>query len=507
MQGIEEPVSTGSALDGGSWLEGPTPYENTGEILVGGVWRPGRSGDVAPDLDPYTGEVLLEMSLADHRDVDEAYQAAARAQRDWAATRPQDRRNVLLRAARIVERRKDEIVDWLVRESGSTRIKACFEWQLVHRGMLEAANFPFRIEGRILPSAISGKENRVYRRAVGVVGVIGPWSFPLHLATRSVAPALAVGAAVVLKPASDTPVTGGLLLARIFEEAGLPLEVLNVVVGAGRDIGDAFVEHPVPRVIAFTGSTAVGRHIAERAGRQVKRVCLELGGNSPFIVFDDADMDRALRAAIAGKFLHQGQICLAINRILVDGRRYDEFLRRFVERAKDLKVGDPDDHDTAIGPIINHAQLNGIVRKVEESVASGARAVLRHPASGLLLPPIVLAEVTNQMVVAREEVFGPVASILRFEDEEQAIRMANDTEYGLSSAVFTRDLERGVRVAKRLEVGMTHVNDWPINDEPHTAFGGEKASGLGRFGGEWAIEELTTDHWISVQERSPGYPI
>jgi len=507
MQGNEEPVTTGSAHDGGSRGEGPAPYENAGEILVGGVWRPGRSGKVAPDLDPYTGEVLLEMSLADHSDIDEAYQTAARAQRGWAATRPQERRNVFLRAARIIERRKEEIVDWLVKESGSTRVKASFEWQLVHRGMLEAATYPFRVDGRIQPSMISGKENRVYRQPVGVTGVIAPWTFPLHLANRSVAPALAVGAAVVLKAASDTPVTGGLLLARIFEEAGLPLEVLNVVVGADRDIGDAFVDHPVPRVISFTGSTAAGRHIAERAGRQLKRVCLELGGNSPFIVFDDADMDRALRAAIAGKFLHQGQICLAINRILVEGRRYDEFLTRFVERARDLKVGDPDDHDTAIGPIINHEQLSAILRKVEESVACGARAVLRHPTSGLLLPPIVLADVTNDMPAAREEVFGPVASILRFEDEEQAIRMANDTEYGLSSSVFTRDVERGLRVARRLEAGMTHINDWPINDEPHLAFGGEKASGLGRFGGEWALEQFTTDHWISVQERSPGYPV
>lgn len=508
---------SGNAVDGSAhrfdaWSDGepaevPPAYESFGRILVGGMWRAGGTGKTVPDRDPYTGETLIEISQANTRDVDDAYDTAARAQSAWAATPPQQRQAVLLRAARIAERRKEEIVDWLIHESGSTRAKANVEWRMFHAVMLEAATFPFHVEGRILPASIPGKENRVYRRPVGVVGVISPWNFPLHLSNRSVAPALAVGNTVVLKPASETPVAGGLLLARIFEEAGLPLEALNVVVGASHEIGDPFVDHPVPRVITFTGSTPAGRRIAERAARRMKRVGLELGGNTPFIVLEDADLDRAVRAAVAGKFFHQGQICMAINRILVDARVHDEFVQRFVSRVAALKVGDPSNDDTDIGPVINQTQLEGILRKVEDSIARGARVLLRGEPSGLLLPPIVLADVDNHMPAAGEELFGPVAPILRFDGEDEAIRIANDTEYGLSSALFTRDVERGVRLAQRIDAGMTHVNDWPVNDEANTAFGGEKQSGLGRFGGQWAVQELTTDHWISVQEHPPGYPI
>jgi len=487
--------------------EAPTRYDNIGRMLISGMWRPGRSTTVAQDTDPYSGERLIEIALANAQDVDDAYYTAERAQPAWAAVLPQERRAVLERAARILRQRKAEVVDWLIHESGSTRTKANLELQLAELYLLEAANYPFHMEGRMLPASVRGKDSHVYRQPVGVVGVISPWNFPLQLSLRSVAPALAVGNTVVLKPASDTPVTGGLLIGRIFEEAGLPLEVLNVIVGESSEIGDAFIEHPVPRVISFTGSTSVGQHIAERAGRFVKRVALELGGNTPFIVLDDADLDRAVDAAVAGKFLHQGQICLAINRILVDERLRDEFTRRYVERVAALKVGDPSDIETDIGPIINRSQLDRIQRLVDDSTRLGARVLLRGSARGLVLDPIVLDDVSSDMPVAAEEIFGPVAPILTFANEDEAIGIANGTDYGLSSAVFSRDTGRGIRVAKRIEAGMTHVNDWPVNDEANTAFGGEKYSGIGRFGGEWAIQEFTTDHWISVQEQRRNYPM
>lgn len=487
--------------------EVPARYEGFSRMPIAGSWRQGRSGTVAADHDPYSGETLLEIPQAGVRDVDEAYRAAAACQRRWGETVPQERRDVIERAARIAETRKEEIVDWLIKEAGTTRTTALLEWRWFRDQLLDHATYPFHAAGRILPTSIPGKESRVYRRPVGVVGAISPWSFPLHLSTRSVGPAIALGNAVVLKPASDTPVTGGLLIARIFEEAGLPPGVLSVLVGAGSEIGDAFIDHPIPRVISFTGSTKAGRHVAARCGASLKRAWLELGGNAPFIVLDDADLDVAVAAAVAGKFMHQGQTCVAINRVLVDAKIHDAFVERFARRVASLRVGDPSEAKTAIGPIINRGHLDGILKKVDGTIAAGATVILRGQVSGLILSPIVLTEVRNDMPVAHEELFGPVAPILRVQGEEEAIQVANDTEYGLSSAVFTRDIARGVRVAHRIEAGMAHVNDWPMNDEVNAPFGGEKASGLGRFGGEWALEEMTTQQWISIQETPRQYPI
>ncbi|MGC3976708.1 MAG: aldehyde dehydrogenase family protein [Nitrospira sp.] len=484
------------------------PYDGFDRMPLGVEWRSGRSGRVLEDRDPYTNKILVRIPLADEEDLNEAFRAATEAQPKWAATLPGERAAVFRRAADIMEARREEIVTWLVRESGSTRLKANVEWGSSHAIMLEAASAPYRVQGRILPSDIPGKENRVYRQPVGVVAVISPWNFPLHLSNRSVAPALAVGNAAVIKPASDTPVTGGLLLAKIFEEAGLPPGVLNVIVGPGSVIGDAFVLHPDPRVMSFTGSTAVGRHIAELAAKSpmFKKVALELGGNSPFIILDDADLDLAVNAAVFGKFIHQGQICMITNRIIVDATIYDQFVERFTTRVRSLKVGDPNSGDTAIGPIINKSQMEGLLTHIEQARSNGARQTAGGAPKGLLLPPHVFADVTPDMQIAQEEMFGPVVSIIKVTGEAEAIHVANDTEYGLSSAVFTRNVERGVRVALQVKAGMTHVNDQPVNDLPNCPFGGEKNSGLGRFGGDWIIEEFTTDHWVSVQHTPRQYP-
>jgi aldehyde dehydrogenase (NAD+) len=485
-----------------------SPYDGFDRMPLSGQWRGGRSGRVSEDRDPYTDDILVRIALANEQDLDEAYRGAAAAQPKWATTLPSERAALLRRAADIMELRREEIITWLIRESGSTRLKANIEWDSAHAIMLEAASAPYRVQGRILPSDILGKENRVYRQPVGVVGVISPWNFPLHLTNRSVAPALAVGNAVVLKPASDTPVTGGLLLAKIYEEAGLPPGVLSVVIGPGSVIGDAFVLHAVPRVISFTGSTPVGRRIAELAAKSpmLKRVALELGGNSPFIILDDADLDLAVNAAVFGKFLHQGQICMITNRIIVDATIYDQFVERFTARVRTLKVGDPNNAETAVGPIINKSQFQGLITHIENARASGARQTTGGDPHGLLLPPHVFADVTPQMQIAQDEMFGPVVSIIKVTGEEEALRVANDTEYGLSSAVFTRNVERGVRVALQVKAGMTHVNDQPVNDLPNCPFGGEKNSGLGRFGGDWIVEEFTTDHWVSVQHTPRQYP-
>jgi aldehyde dehydrogenase (NAD+) len=484
----------------------PARYDEFDTMPIAGTWRAGRAGKTATDTDPYTGETLTEIPLANADDLDEAYARAQQAQRDWVRRLPSERADVMRRAAGIMADRKDEIVEWHIRESGAAAPAAEFEYAITLRDFHEASSYPYRVEGRILPADIEGKESRVYRRPVGVVAVISPWNVPMHLSNRSVAPALALGNAVVLKPAGDTPVTGGLLLAKVYEEAGLPEGLLSVVIGSGSDIGDAIVSHPVPRVVSFTGSTPVGKGIAQKAG--LKKLSLELGGNGPLVVLDDADLGYAVDAAVFGKFFHQGQVCMITNRIVLDASVHDEFVDRYVERVRGLKAGNPMDSDTVIGPIINAKQLEGIQDKVAQAREDGAEQLLGGDPSGPIgsvLPPHVLLG-TNDVATARQEVFGPVVTIIRARDEADALAIANDTEYGLSSAVFTEDAQRGVEFALRVEAGMTHVNDSPLNDENNTAFGGEKESGLGRFGGEWAIEEFTTDHWVSVQHTKRRFP-
>ncbi len=483
-------------------------YSGFGDQYIGGIWRRGRQAGILKDTDPYTGETLAEITLADERDLDDAYQAAAKAQEAWARTLPGVRAAVLRRAADIVEARRVEIVGWLVRESGGTRAKGEMECGFVQSFMLEMSSYPFRMEGRILPIDEPGKESRVYRQPVGVIGIISPWNFPMQLSHRSVAPALALGNAVVIKPAQDTPVTGGLLLAKIYEEAGLPPGVLNVIIGASKDIGDAFTLHPIPRLISFTGSTKVGRHIGELAmqGPTIKRVALELGGNAPFVVLDDADLEQAVRAAVFGRFLHQGQICMSTNRIIVDAKLYDEFVDRFTTQVQGLKYGNPNDSATAIGPVINARQMEAHIKHIESARAEGARQVLGAEPQGLVLPPHVFVDVNNDMRIAQEETFGPIAPIIKVSGEAEALRVANGTPYGLSSAVFTGDRERGVQFALGLKIGMTHINDTSVDDMPNNPFGGEKNSGIGRFNGEWVIQEFTTDHWVTIQHGQPAYP-
>jgi len=476
--------------------------------LLAGEWRQGSGEASRPVVDPYSGETLATIRAATSADLDAAYRNAAEAQVEWADTPPTERAALILRVVSIFDERKDEIMDWLIRESGSTRLKATIEWGLARAITLEAASMPSRAGGATLSSDIPGKENLVYRRPLGVVGVISPWNFPLHLSQRSVAPALALGNAVVIKPASDTPVSGGLLLGRIFEEAGLPAGLLSVVIGPGSAIGDDFVAHPTPALISFTGSTPVGKNVGRIAtgGRCLKKVALELGGNCPFVVLDDADVEQAVKAAVFGKFLHQGQICMAINRIIVDHRLYDRFVDGFVAHVSKLNIGDPSAMETVIGPIINKSQLEDLQSKIARAKEQGATILLEGEIHGQLMPPHIFGDVTPDMELSRDEIFGPLVGIQKARDEQHALELANDTEYGLSSAVFCGDLDRGLRFARRIRAGMTHVNDMPVNDEAHMPFGGEKNSGLGRFNGDWAIEEFSTVQWVSVQRAPRQYP-
>jgi aldehyde dehydrogenase (NAD+) len=474
--------------------------------FIAGEWRTGSMDKVLVDRNPFDGSTIAEFNCASVADVDEAYRAAERAKSEWDRVNPYAKRAVFERAVSYVEEHTPEIVETIIDELGGTRLKAHFEIGLVIDMLKEAATFPLRMEGRILPSPIDDKENRVYREPVGVVGVISPFNFPFFLGMKSVAPALAAGNGVVLKPHEDTPIIGGTLFAEIFEAAGLPSGLLNVVITEIPAIGDAFVEHPVPRVISFTGSAAVGRHVAEVAVRNFKKPLLELGGNSALIVLADADLDLAVDAAVFSRFTHQGQICMSANRVLVHRDVFDEFAERYVAKAASLPVGDPRDPETIIGPLINQRQADRLAEQVEQGLAEGARALLRGEVNGTLFHPTVLTDVTPDMSVMQEELFGPVVCLVPFDTEDEAVAIANDTRFGLSGAIHTRDLDRGVEMAKRVHTGMIHINDTTIHDEPIVPFGGEKESGLGRLNGGCSLDEFTTLKWISIHRGRRQFP-
>jgi aldehyde dehydrogenase (NAD+) len=473
---------------------------------IDGEWKPGSGSWDIIDFNPYNGEKLAAITVASVAEVDQAYRAAERAQVPWAETNPYTRRMVFERALRIVEDLEDEIAEAIVAELGGTRVKAGFEVHLAKEFLREAIQLSLRPEGRILPSPIDGKENRVYRLPVGVVGVISPFNFPFLLSLKSVAPALALGNGVVLKPHQNTPICGGSLVAKVFEDAGLPAGLLNVVITDIAEIGDALLEHPVPAVISFTGSDKVGQHVATVCARNFKRSVLELGGNSALIVMADADIDYAVDAAVFSRFVHQGQVCMAANRILVDRAVEKEFTEKFVAKVKTLKVGDPADPTTHIGPLINSSQADSVTAVVDQTIAAGATALLHGSTVGNLVSPTVLTGLDADSPVLSQEIFGPVALLVPFEGEDEAVRIANDTPFGLSGAVHTGDVERGVRIAHRIRTGMIHINDGTVHDEPIVPFGGEKHSGSGRLNGESMIEAFTTQKWISVQYGRSQFP-
>ncbi|MER6272588.1 aldehyde dehydrogenase family protein [Streptomyces sp. NPDC001797] len=481
-------------------------FTDLAQQYIDGEWRQGTGSWDIIDFNPYDGEKLASITIAAVEEIDQAYQAAARAQKQWAATNPYARRAVFEKALRLIEEREAEITEAIIAELGGTHLKAAFELHLAKEFLRESIQWALRPEGRILPSPVDGKENRVYRVPVGVVGVISPFNFPFLLSIKSVAPALALGNAVVLKPHQNTPIVGGTLVAKLFEDAGLPGGLLNVVVTDIAEIGDAFIEHPVPKVISFTGSDKVGRHVATVCASLFKRSVLELGGNSAIVVLDDADIDYAVDAAVFSRYVHQGQVCMAANRVLVDRSIADEFTEKFVAKVRTLKTGDPNDPETVIGPLINSQQAESIAATVEQAVAEGATALVRGSTTDNLVEPSVLTGLPADSDLLRQEVFGPVAFLIPFDGEEEAVRLVNDTPYGLSGAVHTGNVERGVAFAKQIDTGMFHVNDGTVHDEPVVPFGGEKHSGIGRLNGETTVESFTTLKWISVQHGRSGFP-
>ena len=363
-------------------------YEDLQLNYINGVWRPGSSEKSITDSNPYNGEKLLVFQAATVADMNEAYAGAAEKQKIWAQTNPYQISSIMHKAAQIMQDRSEEIIDWLIKESGSTRIKAQVELNAAIGIVSHTASYPFLMETKIAASVIPDKVNYIIRKPVGVVGVISPFNFPLHLTVRSVAGALAAGNGVVLKPSSNTPVTGGTLVAKIFEEAGIPGGVFSVIVPKTSEIGDAFYEHPIPDVISFTGSTSVGMRIGEVAGRNIKKTMLELGGNNAIVVLDDADVDYAVKACVFGRFFHSGQICMSANRIIIDESIFEEFADKYVSLVKTLKVGDPSLPDTLVGPLITEDEAVRVVDWVEKARAEGAQILLEGKREDAVVYPM-----------------------------------------------------------------------------------------------------------------------
>ncbi len=478
------------------------------QLFIGGEWVDAAGGGTFEDRDPFDGEVVAEVAAGSREDAHRAVEAAAAAAPGWAQTPPAVRQGVFLKAAEVLESRQDEIVSLLARETGCTFGFGMFQMHFVPGLFRQAAALAYSPLGEVIPSD-TGAFAMGLRRPVGVVGAIAPWNAALILSARSIAAPLALGNAVVLKPSEWSPVVGGLVWGEIFAEAGLPAGVLNIVThapGEAQPIGDELVESPHVRRLNFTGSTGVGRSLAEAAGRQLKRVVLELGGYNPLIVLGDADLEYAVNATTFGAFLHQGQICMSARKIIVERSIADEFVTRLAEKTNGLKAGDPKEHDTIIGPLINEDALELVRSRVDDAVSLGAKVLAGGEAVGSCYRATLLADVPQESEFARFETFGPVAAIEVVDSADEAVERANASTYGLSSGIITQDADRGFALAQRIDAGIVHVNDQPVGDEPQMPFGGVKDSGFGRFGGTAVVDEFTELRWVTVQRGSHPFP-
>lgn len=472
--------------------------------IFNGEWIAARGGTLQV-TEPASGQPLHQLGLANPEDVAAAVAQARAAQPGWAATAPRERAAVLRRAAQILERDAAATAALIARESGAIGAKGEHEVREAIALFQQAAAMPLQAQGQVLPSA-PGRLSLARRLPLGVVGVISPFNFPLVLGLRSVAPALAVGNAVVLKPDPRTPFSGGVVIAAALEQAGLPKGVLHVLPGAA-DAGQALVEAPGVPMIAFTGSTAAGRKIGELAGRHLKKVSLELGGKNSLIVLDDADLDRAVSAIAFGAYFHQGQICMATGRVLAQRPIAAELTRRLAEKARQLPVGDPATQPAALGPIIDQRQLQHVVDIVDASAAAGAVVEAGATHQGLFYAPTVLSNVQPGMRAFEEEIFGPVANIVVFDRDEDAIELASSTEYGLSAGIVSASVGRALAIGERLHTGLLHINDQTVADEGVNPFGGTGASGNGTsVGGPADWEQYTHWQWVTIRNELPHYP-
>jgi vanillin dehydrogenase len=470
----------------------------------------GKTLEIAPALltdvvNPANQRPFAKIFMAQEQHMRAAIDAADAARPAWAATLAGERERLIMRFADELEAARNEMVDLLIDEGGSTFGKAQFEVGFAGNLIRSIAGEARRIHGEVFPADVPGLISMAIRRPLGVVAAISPFNFPVVLSMKKVAFALACGNTVVLKPSEETSLVG-LKLAEIMERAAAPAGIFNVVPGDGAAMAQVLYDDPRVKLISFTGSTKVGRIIATECAKRGKRVVLEMGGKSPLIVLKDADLDYAVDTACFGIFIHQGQICMAGSRIIVEAALYEEFLKRFAAKAATLKVGDPRDPHTVIGPLIRSSQCPMIDKKIKDAVAAGARLLTGGKYEGNFYYPTVVADVTPEMAAFRDELFGPVAAATKANDANHALALANNSAYGLSSAVLTNDLQLAMRFALELEAGMVHLNGPTIHDEGTVPFGGIKDSGSGREGGRWSTDEMTEVKWVTIQMGRRPYP-
>jgi acyl-CoA reductase-like NAD-dependent aldehyde dehydrogenase len=487
-----------------------TSETDVSPIYVNGTWRGDNNCKTFDDCNPMTGEVIARVAEASQSDVNAAIAAAKAAQSEWAALPPAARAGLFHRAAALFAERSDDFVQAMITETGSGFGKAMFEASLVPLALAEAAGLATRPTGVVLPSQVPGKVNRTVRTPRGVIGAISPWNFPLYLSLRSFIYAVALGNTAVLKPSEDSPLSGGLMIAQLFHDAGFPPGVLNVVT-TGRDgaamVGDTFVKSPDVAGLSFTGSTRVGQMLSVACAERFKPIMLELGGKNPILVLEDADIDRAVDLAFFGAFLHQGQICMSADRIIVARPVYDQFVDKLVAKTRNFVPTPPSEQTCVIGPIINDRQLQRIAGIVDNARDQGANVRCGGTAQAPYYAATVLTDVTPEMRVWSEEIFGPVVCVVSADSVDDAIAMANDTAYGLSAAVITGDPAYGEAIAERIQAGMVHINDSTVHDEPHCPFSGLGASGGGgTWGPEGCIAAFTVQRWISTQRIPHALP-
>ena len=449
-------------------------------------------------INPYNNKVLAKVRLASPANIQTALASAEKAQKSWGKTTAKEREAILIKAAEIAERRRPELAKALIDEGGNVYGKAMYEVDYIVSTFRIAAGQTRQIRGETMPAEDANRISMTYRIPLGVVVGIGPFNAPLILNSKKLAPAIAAGNSFILKPSPSTPIIA-LLFAEIFHEAGLPKGVLSVIPTADEDLGDTLFSDPRTKLITFTGSAKVGNKLQELAGKYQKRFVPELGGKSPLVILKDADLDYAVRSAAFGIFFNQGQVCMANSRIIVEEPIYDEFSKAFAEYVKKIKVGDPNKPDTAVGPLISENALEKIKTHIDDAVKKGAKLLTGGHLEGLVWKPSVLAGVTPDMKVSDEETFAPLVSIYSAKDYEEALKMANDTYYGLSSAIITNDLQKAFDFSLRIKAGSVHINDNAFDDDPNAPFGGFKGSGHGKENGQYSIEDMTQLKWVTVQ--------